>query len=182
MFKEFIKYGKVLFYQGLNNSHSGNMSFRDGDSIYITRHGARLGDLSERDIVKVNLNDTRKDKKASVEVKVHRAVYLQNRGIRAIVHAHIPFGVVLSLKEKQIKPIDSEAGYYLSMIPVLACKKTICSDEVAKKLPQMLRNHKAVIVKGHGVFAEGKTIEEASMFASVAESACKIIYLSKLLK
>ena len=182
MLKEFIKYGKILFYQGLNNSHSGNMSSRDGDSIYITRHGARLGDLSRKDIVKVNLKDNRKDKEASVEVKVHRAVYLQTPAIKAIVHAHIPFGVILSLKEAQISPIDSEARYYLPLIPVLRCKNTIASDEVAKKLPKMLKYHKAVIVKGHGVFAQGNTIEEASMYAGVAESACKIIYLKKLLK
>ena len=182
MLKEFIKYGKLLFYQGLNNSHSGNMSFRESGSIFITRHGARLGDLSPKDIVKVNLKDVRRDKKASVEVQVHRAVYLQNAGIKSIVHAHIPFGIILSLNAKQIKPVDSEASYYIPLIPVLSCRNTIASDEVANKLPKLMKHHKAVIVKGHGVFAQGKTIEEASRYAAVAESACKIIYLKELLK
>ena len=50
-------------------------------------------------------------------------------------------------------------------------------DEVAKKMPELISKYKAVVVKGHGVFAAGKTLEEACMYLSVTENASKIIYM-----
>jgi len=182
MYKDFAKYGRLLFEQGLNNSHSGNMSMRKDSSIYITRHGAQLCCLTPQNFVKVNLHDTKKDAPASVEVKVHRAVYLSCPGIQAIAHAHTPHGIVLSLNEGSITPIDEEGSYYLKEIPVLKCRKTIASDEVASKLPELLDKYKVAIVAGHGAFAGAKTIEEASMLLGVTESVCRIVYLNKLLR
>lgn len=178
MKSDFIRYGRLLFEQGLNNSHSGNMSERQGGAILITRHGARLGDLAAKDIVKVNLNDDRKDKPASVEVNVHRAVYRECPGVNAIAHAHTPYGVVLSLNLPRIVPVDAEGAYYLPEIPVLCCASTISSDEVAAKLPALIGRHKVAIVNGHGAFAGGATVEQATMYLSVLESICRIVYLN----
>ncbi len=182
MFNDFTKYGRILFDQGLNNSHSGNMSFRQNFNIFITRHGARLCDITASDIVKVNLSDTDRDKEASIEVKVHRAIYQACPEINAIAHAHAPHAIVLSLTRDAIVPIDSEGLYYLPSIPVLSAAQTISSDEVAKYLPELFKSFKSVMVRGHGVFSVGKTIEEASMYASVTENAAKLVYLNELLK
>lgn len=179
--RDFRKYGRLLFEQGLNNSHSGNMSARKGDTIYVTRHGARLGDMARQDIVAVNLRDERRDRPASVEVKVHRAVYLACPGIHAIVHAHNPYATVLSLKNTVIRPIDSEGAYYLPRIPVLVCEEAIASCEVAKKLPGLIGKFSAAVVRGHGAFCGGKDIEEAALRVSVVESASRLIYLKQLL-
>jgi ribulose-5-phosphate 4-epimerase/fuculose-1-phosphate aldolase len=74
---------------------------------------------------------------------------------------------VLSLNRDAIIPIDSEGLYYLPAIPVLSAADTISSDEVTAKLPELLKTNKSVMVRGHGVFSAGKTIEEAAMYASV---------------
>lgn len=180
MNNEMIKFGKILFLQGLNNSHSGNMSFKKGSHIYITRHGAMLGSMNKKDIIKVNLNDSNLDAKASLETKVHRAVYLNCPGVNAITHAHPTHAIVLSMKYSAVKPIDHEGLYYMNEVPVFACKNTIASDEVAFNIPKLLEKHRICIVRGHGAFAVGKSIEEASMLLSVLESASKIIVLSTL--
>lgn len=182
MYEEFTEFGRLLFEQGLNNSHSGNMSAREHDAIYITRHGARLSRLTFDDIVKVNLNDELRDQGASVETKVHRAIYRTTPAIKAIAHAHPPYGIVLSLKNDVIHPIDDEGRYYLKEIPVYSCANTIASDEVAANLPALLSLHRAVLVRGHGAFAVGKTLEEATMYLSVLESVCRIVYLSGQMK
>ena len=179
---DFRKFGRVLFDQGLNNSHSGNMSMRSGKNIYITRHGARLGDLGPGDIVKVNLEDASEDANASVEVNVHRAIYRLCENIRAIAHAHPPYGIALSLKQKMIRPVDSEGKYYLPSIPVYCCRETIASEEVALGLPALISKHKAALVRGHGAFAGGKTIEEAAMLVSVLESVCRLVFLNRQIR
>jgi L-fuculose-phosphate aldolase len=181
MYEELMEYGRMLFELGLNNSHSGNMSGRENDYIYITRHGARLSHLTFHDIVKVHLKDKRWDEGASVETKVHRAVYQACPSLRAIAHAHPPHGIVLSLKNDIIKPVDMEGAYYLPDIPVFACPNAIGSDDVAANLPGLLATHRVVMVRGHGAFAGGKTLEEAVMYISVLESASRIIFLNSQL-
>lgn len=181
MFNDIIKFGREMMTQGLNNSHSGNVSCRRGNMIYITRHGARLGDLSYQDFVPVNLKDDKRDKDASIEIKVHRAVYLAQPAAAAIVHAHPPHAVALSLNYDKIIPVDMEGRYYLPEIPVLTeCKEVISSECVAENLPKLLSSYKVVVVKGHGSFAVGRNFEEAYLYTSVCESSSKIILLNKL--
>ncbi|MEA5000620.1 MAG: class II aldolase/adducin family protein [Endomicrobiaceae bacterium] len=182
LIKEIILFGKVLYEQGLNHSHSGNISVRDGNNILIKKHGVMLGYLTEKDIVSINLDNDGKDKEASVEAKVHRNIYLSNPGVTAVAHAHTIYATVLSLKNKMIKPVDSEGSLYLPEIPVISCSQTICSDEVAAKIPALISKYKAAFVRGHGAFAGGKTLSEACLYLSVVESASKIIYLSGLQK
>ena len=182
MIKDMIMFGKILYEQGLNHSHSGNISIRDKNEILIKRHGAMLGYLTKKDVVRINLNNDKKDKLASLEAKVHRTIYLKNPNVKAIVHGHTTYATVLSLHHKMIKPIDSECQYYLPQIPVLSCDETIGSDEVAEKIPDLISKYKCAIVKGHGAFAAGESLEQASMYLSVIESASKIFYLSKMYK
>lgn len=182
MIKEIIKFGKILYEQGLNHSHSGNISIRNGNNILIKKHGAMLGYLTEKDIVSINLNDDKKDSLASLEAKVHRAIYLKNPQIKAIAHGHTIYATVLSFHKKNIKPIDSEGQFYLPQIPILDCKETIGSDEVAKKIPNLISKYKCAVVKGHGAFAGGKNLSEACLLLSVIENASKIIYLNDEIK
>ena len=180
MIKDLILFGKVLYEQGLNHSHSGNISVRKGNNILIKKHGAMLGYLTKSDIVSINLNNDNKDKLASLEAKVHRAIYLADSKIKAVAHGHTIYATILSLNSKIIKPIDSEGQFYLPQIPVLDCKDTIGSDEVARKIPDLILKYKCVIVKGHGAFAIGENLSQACLYVSVAENASKIICLNKI--
>ena len=150
MIKDMIMFGKILYEQGLNHSHSGNISIRDKNEILIKRHGAMLGYLTKKDVVRINLNNDKKDKLASLEAKVHRTIYLKNPNVKAIVHGHTTYATVLSLHHKMIKPIDSECQYYLPQIPVLSCDETIGSDEVAEKIPDLISKYKCAIVISFG--------------------------------
>lgn len=180
IFKEMKKYGQFLEQRGLNlSSHSGNMSVRRGDDIYIKRRGAMMGDLEERDVVKTGV---KKDDSgvmiASTEVGVHRAIYQQTSAL-AIVHAHTPYAISLSLIKDEIVPIDDEGKYHLKKVPVIDVEDSIGSEEVEKKMSKVLKNYEAAIIKGHGTFARGDNLEEAYNWITVVESICKIIYLVK---
>lgn len=183
MLDQMIEFGRELFLQGLNNSHSGNISLRHKNYIYITRHGARLGSLKLKDIISVNLADNKKDAGASLETKVHRAIYLANPDIKAVVHAHPPHAIALSINLDKIVPVDMEGRFYMPEIPVFAeCEDTIGSDCVAAKLPPMFEKYKVVMVSGHGSFAAGKNLEEAYLYTSVCESVSKIIVLDGIVR
>jgi len=182
MLKDFQKFGRDLFLAGLNSSHSGNLSVRCGDRIIITRRGAMLGHLEERDLIETGLekNDSNIIL-ASTEIRVHRAIYKGTAAL-AIVHAHPVHAVALSLLEDEIIPVDSEGAYLLHKVPVLSAEHTIGSKELEEKLPTLLKEYKIVMVRGHGSFAVGQVLEEAYQWTSCLEHTCRITCLTRTFK
>jgi L-fuculose-phosphate aldolase len=181
MLEQFSRFGRELFLQGVNSSHSGNMSVRAGDCIFITRRGSMLANLREGDIIETGLReDDSHITLASTEIKIHRAIYLQTSAL-AIVHAHPPFAIALSMDSDEIVPLDTEGVYYFKTIQVIGAGLTVGSDEVAEKLPPLLQNYKAAMLRGHGSFAVGQMLEEAFQWTSSLEASCKTLYLHRLL-
>lgn len=176
--EEMRRFGQMLEQRGLNlSSHSGNMSVRRGDRMYIKRRGAMMGYLGEQDVVETGID--RDDSGviiASTEVGVHRAIYRETSAL-AVVHAHTPYAIALSLVRDEIVPVDDEGRYHLKKVPVLDVAESIGSTEVEQQLPLLLQRHNAAIVKGHGTFAHGENLEEAYNWVTVVESICHIIYL-----
>lgn len=180
MFREFKDIGRDLFLSGLVSSHGGNLSVRLGDRIFITRRGAMLGHIRRSDIVETGLRENDSSiALASSEIGVHRAIYLQTAAL-AIVHAHPPHAVVLSLGRDDIVPLDSEGSYLLHRVPVLAAEKTVGSSEMARLLAPALTDHKIVMLRGHGSFATGQFLEEAFQWTSSLEASSAIVYLAEL--
>lgn len=181
MLKDFQLVGRDLFAAHLNNSHSGNLSARKGSSIVITRRGSMLGHLEEEDLIFTGLeNDDQNTPLASTEIGVHRAVYRGTPAL-AVVHAHPPHAVALSLLLDQIIPVDAEGLYLLGKIPVLSPKETIASRELEGILPGVLREYKVAVVRGHGSFAAGQTLEEAYKWTTSLEHSCRILCITTYL-
>jgi L-fuculose-phosphate aldolase len=179
--KEFRKIGSALFTTGLNNSHSGNISMRVGNRMFIKRRGAMLGYLEPDDIVEVELY--RMDGNlaiASTESRVHASIYINTEAL-AVVHAHSLATTALSLVRDEIIPIDVEGGYFIKKVPVLDFEYASGSKEMEDILPKYLENYKVAVVRGHGIFSCAATLEEALFYIhSVESSAQMIIYLSSL--
>lgn len=177
MYELFQKIGNDLLSMGLVTSHGGNISVREADKIIITRRGSMLGHLEEDSIIKVRLKGKDANAlKASMEFPVHRAIY-QKTGAMAIIHAHPPHATALSLISETVKPKDSEGAILLGEVPVIMCKKTVGSKEVAMQASEFLKDHKIVMVRGHGCFAIGQTLEEALCYTSALDASCHIILL-----
>jgi len=170
--------GKKLFQSGMNNSHSGNISVRNGHKILISRTASMLDELEKTDLVRVNLKaDPNKDKKASMELLVHRSIYMADKGVRAVVHAHCPYSTAMADGVVEIIPYDEEGKYFLKRINVVDVPNTIASGEVAAEIGQYIEKNHCVVVARHGVFSWGKDLEEAFHYITVCESACRINYL-----
>jgi L-fuculose-phosphate aldolase len=179
MIDQFQSIGRDLFVAGLISSHGGNMSVRMGDRILITRRGSMLGRLTARDIIDIGLADNDANVTlASTEIVVHRAIY-QNTAALAIVHTHPPYAIAQSLVKDEILPIDSEGSYLLHKVPVVSAELTAGSDEVAKLVPQWLKEYDLVMLRGHGPFAIGHLLEEAYQLTSIFEMTCRVLTIAE---
>lgn len=176
---EFIKIGRALFDEKIIHSTSGNISVRDGDSFYITSHGAYAANLTSENIVRVNIADKNRDAEASVEVDVHRAIY-RATSFGALIHAHPLFATVLSFDNDVIMPIDAEGAFYIKEVPVISAENAIGSEEVVMKLPPLMKNYSVCIIKKHGSWVGAADLAECYNLSSVLESSCKILYYKKI--
>ena len=174
IFKQFQEIGRDLYVAGLISSHGGNLSLRLGDRLIIKRRGAMLGRLQPHDLVETDLD--RNDSGvalASTELLVHRAVYKATPAL-AIVHCHPRAAIAYSLSRDEIVPIDNEASYLLKKVPVIYEEFASGTPEMAKNVAQTLSKYKIVMLRGHGSFAIGQTLDEAFFWSSVLEEACQI--------
>jgi len=179
---QFQTVGRDLFTKGLVSSHSGNLSIRLGERIIITRRGSRLGCLEENDLIETGLSkNDRNTPLASVELPVHRAIYQQTPA-QAIVHAHPPHAVALSLTETEIVPIDTEGQSIMEEVPVLGWNIKVKPGGLGDEIAQALKQGRVVLVHGHGTFAIGQLLEEAHNFTTTLEESCQVICLLKSLR
>jgi len=175
MLAEFQRIGKYLFQEGLIGSHGGNMSVREGDKIFITRRDVMLSEIKEGDIIEVGMSPDERDALASRELPTHRAVYRETRAA-AIVHAHPPNAIAISITDNKIIPQDAEGLYLFKSAAIVRVRQAIGSDEAARLLPSFLQGGSVVaVVKGHGSFALGKNLEEAYKYTSSLENSCRIL-------
>jgi L-fuculose-phosphate aldolase len=180
---EIVKFGKLIYQSGLTDSHGGNISVRFNDFILIKATGKMLCCLTKDDIVATTLEPNPElDKEASMELKVHRSIYNHLPEVKAVVHAHPPYTVAVSINAEKLEFLDSESKLILGNVPVLKAKKVIASDEVAEKIVEYLKTSKAVIIRSHGPFTVGKSLEEAFMYLSALENSCKIISIVRAME
>ena len=174
--KDFIDIGRDMFLRGLVSSHAGNMSVRIGDRIYITRTHSMTGRLKPADVIEVDSKnpDDPALTLASTEYVVHRAIYMHT-GAGAVVHAHPPYATLLSFAGELV-PVDAEGSYHFKRIRVASPENPIASIETAELVSEELKESRIVLVRGHGSFARGDTLEEAYMLTSTLESSAFYLY------
>lgn len=181
----FRQVGNDLFAAGLNNSHSGNLSVRlDAQRMVITKTGCMLHHIDHPDLITTGIEENDANTvKASREIPVHRSIY-QHTNAKAIVHAHSPHIVAFSLSGKHIENgrlmlEDAEGRYYYpDGVVVVEAKNAIASEEVAELVIPAFKVAPIVIVKGHGTFAIGETLEEAYHWTSGLEHSARILAIS----
>ncbi len=179
---QFQTVGHDLFTKGLVSSHSGNLSIRLGERIIITRRTSRLGCLGEHDLIETGINkNDRNTPLASIELAVHRAIYRETPAL-AVVHAHPPHAVALSLTETEIVPMCTEGLSMLGLVPVLGWNMEVQPGGLADIIAQALKQHRIVMVHGHGSFAIGQLLEEAHNCTTTLEESCQVICLLKSLQ
>jgi len=149
--------------------------------VVITRRGAQLNHLTERDLVETGVawND-RATPSASSELAIHRAIYQRTRA-HAIVHAHPIKALALSLTADGIEPMDVEGRRELGRVPVVGQTVTSNVREVVDEVAAQLDEHRIVIVRGHGTFAIGPLLDEAYRWTSLLEESCRLIYAVRAL-
>ncbi len=177
MIGEFRRIGDMLFISGMVDASSGNMSCRTKDGVWITKTGKSLYNLRGKDIVKIGFERDVRWNSASSEANIHINIYKNIENAKAIVHAHCPYAVALSLKLNLIEPLDYEGKLFLKKVDVIDIpfENWSSAKELIVEYFSKNRDKKVVVAKGHGAFAYSETLFGAYQIVSALESSSKII-------
>jgi L-fuculose-phosphate aldolase len=179
-YRQFVRAGEDLFASGINNSHSGNMSIRLEDAIAITQTRSQGHRLLPDQIHRTSLHyRDAAAKLASTDLEIHRAIYRETPH-RAVIHAHAPHAVVLSFSRDRIEPIDIEGKYYFDHIPVVDCDGEVGTPRLGALVAKTLRQHKILVIRGHGTVAAGSTLDECLHMTTMVESMARLMFLHSI--
>jgi len=150
---------RVLYERGHNAPADGNVSARLGRRYLLcTPTGVHKGELSSDAIVKLRLADglSIDEKRPSSEIKMHLGIYRARADVGAIVHAHSPHAVGLTVSgQSMAEPVVPEAILGLGGIPTVPYASPTTADVAAAVLPYALRFN-AFILERHGTVTLGE--------------------------
>ncbi len=175
---ELVRHYHWLRQYGLNDSHSGNASMREGDVVWVTPTGCCADTLSSGDLVRCDM-EGRIGEGASLDAPLHLAVYRHNAHCRALLHSHGPYSVAMTMDTEEFLPADFEGQYYFRRVPVI----TIPYDRYVTQSPhlvaEVLATHPIAVVRGHGVYACAETINLAYKWTCSLELSAKTAFIAQ---
>lgn len=181
---EMARVGCYTVHRGLVDSFFGNISYSNGDLIYISQTASSLDELPGC-IDPVPFEDSSTvGITASSELVAHRRIF-ETTGCRAILHGHPRFAVIMSMQceEQQQCHVrdcwkDCSKVRLLGATPVVAGE--IGAGGIAKNVPPVIGSTGQAIVYGHGVFSIGKKdFAEAFQALVDVENWCREEYFRR---
>lgn len=173
-----------IYRSGLTTTSGGNISIIDenGD-IWVTPSAIDKGTLRASDIVCVRKDGTIEGRhKPSSEFPFHKAIYECRPEIKAVIHAHPPALVSLSIVRQipntnvipQAKYICGDIGYAAYALPGSQELGDVIAEEFKK-------GFNGVIMENHGTVIGGTDLVDAYQRFETLEFCCRtIIYGSQI--
>lgn len=164
---------------GLNDSHSGNASVRNDDTVWVTPAGACADTLRPEHLVACRIGEA-PPPGASLDAPLHLAVYEANPAARAVLHSHGPYSVALTLDGRDFVPVDFEGQYYFRRVPVIDIPYERYVEEAPGRVAEALADHPVAVVRGHGVYAWGESLDRAYKWTCSLELSAKTAFIAGL--
>ncbi len=164
----------------LVTSTSGNVSGRDKKTglIVIKPSGVDFGKLKPEDLVVVNLKGEviEGDLYPSVDTATHLYVYRHRSDIYSIIHTHSPYSTSFAVLGETIPlSLTTLAHEFGSHIPV-SDFAVIGEEEIGKEIVKRIGTCPAILIRNHGVFTVGPTVQAALKAAVMLEEAAQTMH------
>ena len=157
---------------GLSPQMSGNVSAREGDSIFITPSGVAYTDLMPGDLAEISADGRVLSGPfaPSSEWQMHCAIYEAFPEAGGIVHAHSDFATVLAVMKREVPPFHYMVAVAGGRNIRVAPYATFGTEELARNAVIALEGRCACLLAHHGQIAFGPTVEDALHLAHEVET------------
>jgi L-fuculose-phosphate aldolase len=182
--EDLIRICHKVYEKGFVSAYDGNISvFTPDNTFLITRSGVNKGDVSEKDILEIDVTGKvlKGEGKVSTEYKLHFFAYSRRKEVNSIVHCHPVFTTAFATAGEELPHyIFPEVILTLGRVPL--CKyATPSTEELPKSLMPYIDFAWAFMLQNHGALTLGKTLEDAYYKMEKLEQSAKILFLAKQL-
>ncbi len=188
--EEIVRIGQLLWQKNYLAAGDGNISARLGPNrLLATPSGLSKGFLKPEQLLITDMEGRKittfaseaRGLEPSSELKMHLEVYRQRPDVTAVVHAHPPTCIALSIAGIPVAPcLLPEVILTLGSIPV-APYATPGTWEVPDAMRDLIRTHDAVILERHGSLTVGRDLFDAYLKQERIEHAAEITFMLRLL-
>lgn len=175
---ELVRYYRWLRQYGCNDSHSGNASVRVGETFWVTPTGACADTLEPGDLVECSLAGPC-PAGASLDAPLHQLVYRKQPEARAVLHSHGAHSVAMSFAGEDFQPADFEGQYYFERVPVLSVDFEDYLQKAPEAVAGALAEYPVAMVRGHGVYAWGETLDRAYKWTCSLELSARTYVIAR---
>ena len=177
--------GRRLGARGLISAAEGNLSVRIDDArLLVTPAGRRKDELKPDDLVEVRLGHDERAQRSRTglaptsDLAIHLAVLAARPDAAAVVHAHLPASMALTVAGEIPDPsILPETAQQLPRVPFVAAGE-MGSDELAVRIAAAFADGReppagAVLLERHGAYAIGPDVRTAVDRLELLEVLCR---------
>jgi methylthioribulose-1-phosphate dehydratase len=184
--------GRQFASAGWMRGTAGNLSARlsKSDRYLITASGRQKGELTHRDFVALSHGMRAPEpryRKWSAETVVHDELYRSDGSIGSVLHVHGPFSTLLSRTTTGAgaSSLDVSGFEYVKglgfwgedaevQIPVVPNHHDI--PQLANAILNARTEVPAVLVRSHGIYAWGASIDDARRHLECTEFLCEMVW------
>lgn len=183
--KQVARIMRRLYKQKLTSSSGGNVSMRTEDGkILLTSSQKDKSKLKWQDVAVIDSDGTllTSDIKPSMEINIHKKIYLQRPDVFAIVHAHPIYVTTYSASASKLDTnFTGESRFILGEIAYVEyC--LMGTEELADKCATALKSTNVAIMKNHGAVCLGENLFEAFDRMEVLEYVAQMNFNLEVIK
>ncbi|MFW5942497.1 MAG: class II aldolase/adducin family protein [Chloroflexota bacterium] len=186
MRREIVRIGRLMYDKGFISANEGNISARlAAGRLLITPTGLHKAFLQPEQLLLVDENGDMlaqqtpesEGLKPTSELPMHLEVYQRRPDVGAVVHAHPPITITLSIAgipfDDRLLP---EMIVLLGRVPVTEYA-TPASEENARAIRGLIKDHDALVLKRHGSLTVGADPMEAFMRLETVEQSARVAFM-----
>ena len=150
------------------------------EHFLINQYGVLFNEMRASDLVKVDLDGIIVDQNASgtrainlAGYTIHSAIHMARPDLTCVIHTHTPAGIAVSCQKQGLLSISQHSMRFHEHIAYHDYEGIALDLAERERLIADLGEHKAMILRNHGLLACGGSIPEAFLRIYFMERSCQ---------
>ena len=171
---------------GFDEGVAGHITARDpefSDRFWVNPYGLHFGLIRVSDLILVDHSGEVVEGNRTVNTAafaIHSQIHAARPDVVSAAHAHSLYGKTFSTLGQLLDPITQDACAFYGDHGLFDDYTGVVLDvEEGKRLAHSLGDHKAVILRNHGLLTVGHTVDEAAFWFITMERSCQAQLLAQ---
>ena len=101
-----------------------------------------------------------------IEWPIHTTLHAARSDALAVAHLHSPYATLYAIARRKFRPVTLQGALFADGVPLYTEAQLVKTVAQGKLLAKLIGRKRAALLRGHGIVAVGRDLEEA-LFASV---------------